>query len=87
MYTLGKPTTGKNLARSEEYALLFSSPIICNANTKKVVLTMELPLTLWPAWLLQDLLLPLLFFKIHSFTVVELWNNIITPSEWNPLSF
>jgi hypothetical protein len=35
-----------------------------NANTKKGALTMEFPLTLWPEWMLQNLLPPLLCSQI-----------------------
>ena len=75
---MGKPTTRGNPSKSEVYSFIFSSPI-CNANTKKVVLTMELPLTLWPTWLLQDLLLPLLCSNIHSLSLAQLWSNTIIP--------
>ena len=57
---MGKPTMEKNLARSEDYALLFNS-LICNANTEKVVRSMKLPLILWPIWPLQDLLHTFMF--------------------------
>ena len=75
---------GKNLARSEDYALLFSS-LICFAVIKKVVLSMELPLTMWPTQLLHDLL-PLLWSNVHSLTVPQLWNNTITLLELNTFS-
>ena len=48
---MGKPTMRKILAIREDYALLFSSQIYY-ANTKKGVLTMELPTILWLVWIL-----------------------------------
>ena len=77
-YTLGKPTMGKNPTISEDYAFLFPSPK-CNANTKKVVLIVELLLTIWPAQLLQGLLLPLLCSNIHSLALSQPWNYTIIP--------
>ena len=62
---MGKPTMGENPTISEDYALLFSS-LICNADTNKVALSMVLPMTMWPIWILQDILLLLLCFNIHT---------------------
>lgn len=54
--------------------MLFSSQI-CNANTKKGVLTMEFPMTLWHAWMLQDLILISLSLVSHSLSLSRLCNN------------
>ena len=34
-------------------------------NTKEMVLSMELPMTLWPEWILHDLIYALFFYNIE----------------------
>jgi len=62
-YTLGKLNIRKNELEGEVDDLLFSSQL-WNASTKKRALTMEMPWTLWPIWILQDLLVPLISLNI-----------------------
>lgn len=61
----------RTLAKREDYGLLFSS-WICNASRKRMILIMELPMILWPTWILQYLLLPVLFFITNTFSLSQL---------------
>ena len=76
---MGKPTVGKKPTTNEDSALLLYQ----NENIKEIQITlsMELPRTLWPKWLLQDLLSPLLWYNITPVLFAQLWNNIITSKE------
>ena len=58
---------GKNPATNE--VMPFSS--YQNANAKKMVLSMDLLMTMWLEWILQGLISPLFFSNIHSFVVLN----------------
>jgi hypothetical protein len=56
------------------FSLFFSYE---NANTKKGALTMEFPLTLWPEWMLQNLLPPPIYaLKSHSYMIYSTMEQV-----------
>jgi hypothetical protein len=65
------------------FSLFFSYE---NENTKKGTLTMEFPMTLWPEWLLQNLLPPLLCSQIQLLDDLLNYGTSTMLKEWNPLS-
>ena len=48
-----------------------------NKNRKEMILSMELPMNLWPEWILQDIRYPMFCSNILFYVVSQLLNNKI----------
>jgi hypothetical protein len=80
---LGNPIWEKIQLEGEAYSLLSFSQLR-NSSTKKGTLTMDFPWTLWPEWLLHNILHPMLWFNILLLYSLLKYGTIKTPKEWNP---
>jgi hypothetical protein len=55
-----------------------------NENTKKRELSMEFPMTLWPKWLLHNILPPMLCSQIPLLYTLLNYGKSTMLKEWNP---